>query len=183
MFGFSFGEILVVALVAMVVVGPRQLPAMMRTLGQWVGKMRRMAFDMRSQSGIDEILRLEGLEKDIRQLQSLVRGNVLDALAVDMDSEIKAGDASGLQHPSSSIAANADLIAGAGHEYPVAGCDCYGAVAEDVDPYTMAFDASSPIDASSELPAESHADNSLDTSSKSEDSQLDMHTSEKRSDG
>jgi len=87
--GLSFTEIVVVLLVAVVVIGPRQLPVMLRTAGRWIAKLRRMAFDMRTQSGIDDILRKEGLDKDLRQLQALMRrGNVLDALAIDVDAEI-----------------------------------------------------------------------------------------------
>jgi len=139
-FGFSFGEILVVVLIGLVIVGPRQLPAMMRTVGQWIGKLRRMAFDMRSESGIDEILRIEGLEKDIRQLQSLVRGNVLDALAVDVDAELNA-ERTHTQRAAGAVSHNDDLFIGAGREYPVAGCDSFGAISEDLEPYASVGDS------------------------------------------
>src|SRR5262245_16035417 len=66
--GFSFGEILMLILVGIVVVGPRKLPTLMRTAGQWVGKLRRMSTDLRAQSGIDDLIRQEGLEREIREL-------------------------------------------------------------------------------------------------------------------
>jgi sec-independent protein translocase protein TatB len=44
---------------------------MMRKAGQYVTKLRRLSSDLRSQSGIDRILREEGLEKEIRELRSL----------------------------------------------------------------------------------------------------------------
>ena len=67
----SAGEITILLIVGIVVVGPQKLPGMMRTAGQWVTRLRRMSSDLRSQSGIDRIIREEGLEKEIRELRSL----------------------------------------------------------------------------------------------------------------
>ena len=80
MFGLGLTELLVLLIVGIVVVGPKKLPEMMRTTGRWVAKLRRMSTDLRAQSGIDEILRAEGLEKEIRELRSLSRINVMDSL-------------------------------------------------------------------------------------------------------
>jgi sec-independent protein translocase protein TatB len=79
-FGLGLTELLVLLIVGVVVVGPKKLPEMMRTAGRWVAKLRRMSTDLRAQSGIDEILRAEGLEKEIRELRSLSRINVMDSL-------------------------------------------------------------------------------------------------------
>jgi sec-independent protein translocase protein TatB len=49
MFDFSWSEILVIAIVALVVIGPKELPGVLRTLGQWMGKVRRMAGEFQSQ--------------------------------------------------------------------------------------------------------------------------------------
>ena len=62
MFGLSFGELCVLLIVAMVVLGPKELPRYLRKAGQIAGRLRRMAFEMREKSGIDEVLRTEGLE-------------------------------------------------------------------------------------------------------------------------
>ncbi len=74
------GEILILLIVGIVVVGPQKLPGMMRTAGQWVSRLRRMSTDLRAQSGIDRIIRDEGLEKELRELRSLSRAGVLDSL-------------------------------------------------------------------------------------------------------
>src|SRR5512133_3465410 len=76
----SLGEIMVLLIVGIVVVGPKNLPSMMRTAGQWVTKLRRMSTDLRSQSGIDDLIRHEGLEKEIAELRSLARMNVVGSL-------------------------------------------------------------------------------------------------------
>lgn len=65
-----------IAVVALVVVGPQKLPGMLLTLGRWIRKLRTLTMEMRSQSGIDEVLRQEGLHGGLSELRSLVRGDV-----------------------------------------------------------------------------------------------------------
>ncbi len=47
MLGLGLGEMLIVAAVALVVVGPDNLPKVMRQLGRWYGQARRAADDLR----------------------------------------------------------------------------------------------------------------------------------------
>ena len=64
MFGIDSAELLIIAVVALVVIGPKDLPRVMRTVGQWVGRARGMAKHFRS--GLDTMMReaeLEELEK------------------------------------------------------------------------------------------------------------------------
>ncbi len=64
MFGIDSSELLVIAVVALVVIGPKDLPRVMRTVGQWVGRARGMARHFRS--GVDTMIReaeLEEMEK------------------------------------------------------------------------------------------------------------------------
>jgi len=49
MFGIAWSELLLIGIVALVVVPPKDLPTMMRTVGKWIGQMRRMAFDFQHQ--------------------------------------------------------------------------------------------------------------------------------------
>lgn len=68
MFGVDSSELLIIAVVALVVIGPKDLPRVMRVVGQWVGRARGMARHFRS--GIDEMIRqseLEELEKRWRE--------------------------------------------------------------------------------------------------------------------
>jgi sec-independent protein translocase protein TatB len=67
MFDIGYAEILVIAVVALVVIGPKDLPRVMRTVGQWVGRARGMARHFRS--GVDTMIReaeLEEMEKKWR---------------------------------------------------------------------------------------------------------------------
>jgi sec-independent protein translocase protein TatB len=71
MLDFSISHILIVLIVALVVVGPKDLPRLMRTLGQWMAKARRMADEFRR--SFDDMARqaeLDELRKEIESLRS-----------------------------------------------------------------------------------------------------------------
>lgn len=76
-------EILLILVVGIIVVGPKRLPVMMRTLGRWIAKARKTIFDVRANTGIDKLIREEGLEKEVRELSSLTRSNVLSTLVAN----------------------------------------------------------------------------------------------------
>ena len=78
MFGLSFGELCVLVIVAVIVIGPKDMPKVLRKAGEWAGKMRRMASDIRAQSGIDEVLRAEGLNKDLAEIRRFAQADFLD---------------------------------------------------------------------------------------------------------
>jgi len=64
-------ELLVIAAVALIVVGPKDLPVLLRKLGQFVGKMRGMAAEFRS--SFDEMARqseLDDLRKEVEAMRS-----------------------------------------------------------------------------------------------------------------
>jgi hypothetical protein len=48
----------------------------MRKAGEIAARLRRLAFDMREKSGIDEVLRAEGLDRDIAEIRRLARGEI-----------------------------------------------------------------------------------------------------------
>jgi len=49
MFDISWSEFLLIGIVALIVIGPKELPTVMRTLGQWTRKVRAMAADFQNQ--------------------------------------------------------------------------------------------------------------------------------------
>ena len=61
MFNIDPSELMLLAVVALVVIGPKDLPRAMRFVGQWVGRARGMARHFRM--GIDEIIRQSELEE------------------------------------------------------------------------------------------------------------------------
>ena len=63
MFEVGFTEILMVALVALLVVGPERLPELVRTTGRWIGRAQRIARELRTEFdrdiGREELTRLQ----------------------------------------------------------------------------------------------------------------------------
>jgi sec-independent protein translocase protein TatB len=71
MFGIDGSEFLVILIVALVVVGPKDLPKMLRKLGQWAGKARAMADQFRR--SFDDMARqseLDDLRAEVNKLKS-----------------------------------------------------------------------------------------------------------------
>src|SRR5262245_58782733 len=70
MFDIAWSELLVIIVVALVVVGPKDLPKLMRTAGQWAGRARAMADQFRR--SFDDIARqseLDELRAEVNRLQ------------------------------------------------------------------------------------------------------------------
>ena len=49
MFDISWGKLVIIGVVALLVIGPKELPAVLRQLGQWMTKIRRMAAEFQGQ--------------------------------------------------------------------------------------------------------------------------------------
>src|SRR6201989_904184 len=49
MFDIGWSEFVVIGVVALIVIGPKELPAVLRAIGQWTTKIRRMAGEFQSQ--------------------------------------------------------------------------------------------------------------------------------------
>jgi sec-independent protein translocase protein TatB len=49
MFDIGWGELIVIGVVALIAIGPKELPTVLRTVGQWMGKVRRMASEFQGQ--------------------------------------------------------------------------------------------------------------------------------------
>lgn len=70
MFDVSWGELMLTGVVALVVIGPKDLPRVMRTCGQWLRKARAMAADFQGQMAlIDRELEMEELREQIRRMR------------------------------------------------------------------------------------------------------------------
>ncbi|WP_342243693.1 Sec-independent protein translocase protein TatB [Pseudomonas sp. OTU5201] len=77
MFGISFGELLLIGLIALLVLGPERLPGAARTAGLWIGRLKRsfnaIKTEVEREIGADEIRRqlhnehIMALEKQIKE--------------------------------------------------------------------------------------------------------------------
>ena len=62
MFGIGFGEVLVIAVILIIVVGPARLPALMATLGRALRTARQASDELRSSLGLRELMRMDPYE-------------------------------------------------------------------------------------------------------------------------
>ena len=69
MFDIGWGELLLIGIVALIAIGPKELPGALRALGQWVAKIRRMASEFQNQ--FHEAMReaeLADLKKEVDEM-------------------------------------------------------------------------------------------------------------------
>jgi len=86
MLDFSLSHILIVLIVALVVVGPKDLPRLMRIAGQWMGKARRMADEFRK--SFDEMARQSELDELRKEIQNLRNERPLAGVERDLHQSI-----------------------------------------------------------------------------------------------
>ena len=92
MFGIDSPELLVIAIVALVVIGPKELPGLLRSWGKWMAQMRGMAAEFRGH--VDEMVRQSELDDVKKQLESGSSG--LDLQALDPTKQIKSAIQEGM---------------------------------------------------------------------------------------
>lgn len=89
MFDFGFSEMMVIAVVALVVLGPEKLPKVARQAGQWMGKLQRYVADVKTdinrQMELDELRKMQAeLQDTARALETEV-GSTVSQLKSDFD--------------------------------------------------------------------------------------------------
>lgn len=85
MFDIGWSELVVIAVVALVVIGPKELPMVLKTVGGWLARARAMAREF--QSGVDDILREAEVEKYRKQAEDLAMLHPETALRSILDPE------------------------------------------------------------------------------------------------
>jgi sec-independent protein translocase protein TatB len=80
--GLSLEHIVILGIIALVVVGPKDLPLLLRKLGQWTARLRGMAQEFRT--GFDELARQAELDELKREVQSLRQTTNLASLGNEM---------------------------------------------------------------------------------------------------
>ncbi|MCO5129638.1 MAG: Sec-independent protein translocase protein TatB [Xanthobacteraceae bacterium] len=108
MFDIGWSELVVIGVVALIAIGPKELPGVLRTVGQWMGKVRRMAAEFQGQ--FNEAMReaeMADLKKSFDEIKdtatSLSKNNILTSLTQEASDALKVGD---LNAPPSSTAAS-----------------------------------------------------------------------------
>jgi sec-independent protein translocase protein TatB len=84
MFDIGFSEMLVIAIVALIVIGPQRLPKAARTLGSLFGRMQRYVADVKAdverEMELEELRKFKSnVEETAREFQNTVHSEVRDA--------------------------------------------------------------------------------------------------------
>jgi sec-independent protein translocase protein TatB len=83
MFDIGWSEMAIIVVVALLVIGPRDLPKVLRTMGRYVGKIRSMAREF--QDSIDEAVREAELDEVKKQIEQAGRMDVKKAITDTVD--------------------------------------------------------------------------------------------------
>ena len=90
MFDIGWSELLLIGVVALIAIGPKELPGALRTLGQWMAKVRRMASEFQNQ--FHEAMReaeLADLKKEVDEMatkaQSYAHFDPIDDIRKDIE--------------------------------------------------------------------------------------------------
>ncbi|MGJ4996091.1 Sec-independent protein translocase protein TatB [Bradyrhizobium sp. HKCCYLS3077] len=119
MFDIGWSELLVIGVVALIAIGPKELPGVLRMVGQWMGKARRMASEFQGQ--FQEAMReaeMADLKKSFDEVKEAASGfspsGMMSSLQRDVD---KALDIEGVDKPAEPAATPSEPVAAA--ETPV----------------------------------------------------------------
>jgi sec-independent protein translocase protein TatB len=110
MFDIGWSEFVVIAVVALIAIGPKELPGVLRMIGQWMGKARKMASEFQGQ--FQEAMReaeMADLKKSFDEVKEaatgLTSGNIMTSLqkdvtdALQIDKPVDAQVASAIDAP------------------------------------------------------------------------------------
>src|ERR1700733_3912182 len=97
MFDIGWSELVVIAVVALIAIGPKELPGVLRMVGQWMGKARKMAAEFQGQ--FNEAMReaeMADLKKTFDEVKEAASGlasnNIMTSLQKDVGDALKIDD-------------------------------------------------------------------------------------------
>ncbi len=109
MFDIGFPELVLIAIVGLLVIGPERLPEALRTLGLWLGRMRRsfttVKAEIEKEIGMDEVRRQlhnEAIMDEMKRIESEVK-NTANTVQASINDGVKAMEAPSID-PGASIA-------------------------------------------------------------------------------
>jgi len=97
MFDIGWSELVVIAVVALIAIGPKELPGVLRMVGQWMGKARKMAAEFQGQ--FQEAMReaeMADLKKSFDEVKEAATGftggNIMSSLQKDVTESLRIDD-------------------------------------------------------------------------------------------
>jgi sec-independent protein translocase protein TatB len=108
MFDIGWSELVVIAVVALIAIGPKELPGVLRMVGQWMGKARKMAAEFQGQ--FQEAMReaeMADLKKSFDEVKEaatgFTSGNIMTSLQKDVSSALNIEDVDKPAEPPAAI--------------------------------------------------------------------------------
>jgi sec-independent protein translocase protein TatB len=142
MFGIDSPELLVIAIVALIVIGPKELPGLLRTWGRWMSQMRGMASEFRGH--VDEMVRQSELDEVKKQLEAGTPD--LDLRSLDPTKEFKSAIQEGMAEGDKALAeakANLESPLSEPDSAPQIGAEIAGDTAAEIGAETASAAAAS----------------------------------------
>src|SRR5260221_12067664 len=106
MFDIGWSELVVIAVVALIAIGPKELPGVLRMVGQWMGKARKMASEFQGQ--FNEAMReaeMADLKKSFDEVKEaatgFTSGNLMTSLEKDVGNALRIDD---IDKPAAAVA-------------------------------------------------------------------------------
>jgi len=144
MFDIGFPELVLVAIVGLLVIGPERLPEALRTLGLWLGRMRRsftsVKNEIEKEIGMDEVRRqlhneaimdeMKRIEAEVRNTASDVQSAMNDTAELVDPASSRAAAAGAEAISSTAASADAEGAADAAADTAADHSDAAGAVSE-----------------------------------------------------
>src|SRR4051794_32154479 len=116
MFDIGWSELVVIAVVALIAIGPKELPGVLRMVGQWMGKARKMASEFQGQ--FQEAMReaeMADLKKSFDEVKEaatgLAGGNIMTSLQKDVGDALQIAD---IDKPNDTAAGEAQAASAVG---------------------------------------------------------------------
>jgi sec-independent protein translocase protein TatB len=104
MFDIGWSELVVIAVVALIAIGPKELPGVLRMVGQWMGKARKMAAEFQGQ--FQEAMReaeMADLKKSFDEVKEAATGFTSNNIMTSLERDVgKALDIDGIDKPAAS---------------------------------------------------------------------------------
>ncbi|HET9715154.1 MAG TPA: Sec-independent protein translocase protein TatB [Pseudolabrys sp.] len=129
MFDIGWGELVVIGIVALIAIGPKELPAVLRTLGQYMAKVRRMAAEFQGQfqdamreaelaelrkqadeikSSVSDLTKFDPLQDTQKQIERAFETEPAELAAPEPDTSIREPNVAELE-PAKTVAAGAEI--------------------------------------------------------------------------
>ena len=125
MFDIGWSELMVIAVVALIAIGPKELPGVLRMVGQWIGKARKMAGEFQGQ--FQEAMReaeMADIKKSFDEVKDaatgIAGGNLMTSLQKDVSDSLQIGN---IDKPTETSAPDAQVDSVAGEHAAASASD------------------------------------------------------------